>query len=89
MTSLQRRHRAQIGDDIGQIGSFQSGIGAVGHRLLEGASIARYALGNGADDFGIGPGAPIPAVGCEVMLAATLPGGRSGAPGKSCRRGRL
>src|SRR3982074_1781080 len=57
MASLQRRHGAQIGDDIGEIGLVQSRIGTVGHRLLERPPVAGNPMGDGALDFGVGPGA--------------------------------
>src|SRR5258708_25590249 len=39
MASLQQRHCAQIGNDIDEVGLFQAGIIAVGHRRLERPSL--------------------------------------------------
>jgi hypothetical protein len=55
MASLQRRHGAQVRNDIGQIGWLQSGIETVGHRLPERMSVTRNPLADGTDDFGIAP----------------------------------
>src|SRR6202047_2175797 len=55
--SLQRRNRAQIGDYISQIGLFQPRIISIRHRRLERPPIAANAMGDGAPDFLIGPGA--------------------------------
>src|SRR5258708_9335898 len=57
MASLQRRHCAQIGNDIGEVGVFEAGIVAVGHRRLERPPVARNSLADGAADFRIAPGA--------------------------------
>src|ERR1039458_4099170 len=47
MASLQRRRRAQVSDDIGQIGFFQPGIKTIGHRWLEHPPVARNSAGDG------------------------------------------
>src|SRR5258708_18735917 len=55
MASLQRRHCAQIGNDIGQVALFQAGIKAEGHRRLERPSVARNSVRDGAADFRLPP----------------------------------
>jgi hypothetical protein len=57
MASLQRRNRAQTGDDISQIGLFPPGIISEGHRRLEHPPVAGNAMGDGAADLLSGRGA--------------------------------
>src|SRR5512143_1219791 len=51
IASLQRRHLAQIGDDVSQIGLFQPCIISIGHRRLELPSVAANAMGDGVGNF--------------------------------------
>jgi hypothetical protein len=57
IASLQRRNPAQIGDDVGEVGRFQPGIIGIGHRRLERLPVAADAVGDGAGNFLVGPGA--------------------------------
>jgi hypothetical protein len=57
MASLQRRRRAQVSDDIGQIGLLEAGKIAVGHWRLQRPPVACNSMADGAADFLIAPGA--------------------------------
>src|SRR5262245_9659527 len=55
--SLQRRQGPQVGNDIADVSIGESNIERIGHRRFQEVAVARYALGDGAFDFVVRPGA--------------------------------
>src|SRR5258708_35111280 len=71
MASLQRWRCAQVGNDIDEVGVFEAGIVAVGHRRLERPPLARHVGRGGAAEFRLAPGGAGGGAGCRAGSGRT------------------